>query len=318
MKFKILIILSLLSFSNILFSQNQDNTTYDIVVAQDGSGDFSTIQEAIYSIRAFMTDTKKIFVKKGIYKEKVIIPSWCLNVLIVGEDKENTILTWNDHANMPIPGTTKKMGTFRTYTLLIQGHNIEIQNLTIENNAPQLGQAVALHIEGENVKLLNCKCLGNQDTVYGGNHLGHHWFENCYIEGTVDFIFGPSRMIFKHCTIHSKKNSYITAPATPQGQDYGFIFYQCKLTANPEIQKVYLGRPWRPYGHSCWIECEMGKHILPVGWDNWRNPENEKTARFEEYASTGEGGDMSHRRNWSKKLTKKEVKKLHRHIFPER
>lgn len=277
----------------------QDAPKYDIVVAQDGSGNFTSIQEAISSVRAMMTERKTIFIKKGVYKEKIVVPTTTLNVWLIGEDKDSTIITWDDHANMPIPGTDIKMGTFRTYTLLVQGHGFRAENLTIENNAPQLGQAVALHVEGDKAIFSNCKILGNQDTVFAGNELSRQYYLNCYIEGTTDFIFGPSVAYFEKCQIHSKKDSYITAPSTPKNNEFGFIFYNCKLTADSTVTKVYLGRPWRPYGQSVFVHCEMGKHILPAGWDNWRNPENEKTARFYELGNTGPGSDVSQRVKWA-------------------
>jgi pectinesterase len=277
---------------------------YDIVVAHDGTGNFTTIQEAISSVRGIMMERKTIFVKKGIYKEKVIVPTHIMNVSLIGEDKDSTILTWADHANMPIPGTDKKMGTFKTYTLLVQGSGFRMENMTVENNAPQLGQAVALHVEGDKAVFINCKILGNQDTIYAGNELSRQYYKDCYIEGTTDFIFGSATVFFKHCIIHSKKNSYITAPSTPEYNKYGFVFYRCRLTADEGVGKVYLGRPWRPYGQSVFVMCEMGSHILPAGWDNWRNPDNEKTARFGEMESSGPGANKSERVAWSSQICK--------------
>ena len=134
-------------------------------------------------------------------------------------------------------------------------------------------------------------------------------FLNCYIEGTTDFIFGPSTALFHNCTIHSKANSYITAASTPKDIEVGYVFKNCKLTAAPDVDKVYLGRPWRPYAATVFINCEMGKHICPAGWDNWRNPENEKTARYAEYGNTGEGAETAVRVKWAKLLTEKEVAK---------
>jgi pectinesterase len=275
---------------------------YDIVVAQDGSGNFTTIQEAISSVRGMMAERKTIFIKKGTYKEKIVVPTTTLNISLIGENKDSTIITWNDHANMLIPATDKKMGTFRTYTLLVQGHGFRAENLTIENNAEQLGQAVALHVEGDKAIFINCKILGNQDTVFASNELSRQYYLNCYIEGTTDFIFGSAVAYFDGCEIHSKKNSYITAPSTPKYNEFGFIFYNCKLTADSTVTKVYLGRPWRPYGETVFVKCEMGKHILPAGWDNWRNPENEKTARFIELANIGVGANTSDRVEWSIKM----------------
>jgi pectinesterase len=290
----LLLVLSLFSIA-----QAQEKTHYDIVVAQDGSGNYKTVQEAVSAVRAMMPERKIIFIKKGIYHEKVVIPTYCINISLIGEDRDSTVITWNDHANMPIPGTDTKMGTFKTYTLLVQGHGFKAQNLTIQNNAPQLGQAVALHVEGDQAVFVNCKLLGNQDTYFAGSKNSRQYLKNCYIEGTTDFIFGPATVYFESCEIHSKKDSYITAPSTPQDQEFGFIFHNCKLTADSTITKVYLGRPWRAYGMSAYIKCELGKHILPAGWDNWRDPNNEKTARFIEMGSTGPGADTSQRVKWA-------------------
>lgn len=270
----------------------------DITVAQDGSGDFTSIQEAILSVRAEMGHRTNIHVKKGVYKEKIVVPTWCINVSLIGEDRDSTIIEWNDHANMQIDG--KKMGTFRTYTIKVQGHGFRAENLTIANNAPLLGQAVALHVEGDQAVFVNCRIIGNQDTIYAGSATSRQLYDKCEIEGTTDFIFGPATCFFDKCVIRSKKNSYITAPSTPEDKKYGLVFNECKLIAADGIHKVYLGRPWRPYGASAFINCEMDSHICPEGWDNWRNAENEKTARFIEIGSKGSGANDKARVKWAK------------------
>ena len=272
-----------------------------LVVSRDGTGDFRTLQEAVESARAFMDYTVTIYVKNGVYKEKVIVPSWVENIDIIGEDRDKTIITYDDHANI------NKMGTFRTYTVKVEGSDITFKNLTIENNAAQLGQAVALHTEGDRLKFINCRILGNQDTIYTGAKFTRLYFKDCYIDGTTDFIFGPSTALFENCMIHSKRNSYVTAAPTPKEAKYGYIFKHCKLTAEPGVDKVYLGRPWRPYAYTLFIECELGKHIVPAGWHNWGKQSNEETARYMEYKNTGEGANVSERVAWSKQLTKKEA-----------
>ena len=272
-----------------------------LVVSRDGTGDFLTLQEAVESARAFMDYTVTIYVKNGVYKEKVIVPSWVENIDIIGEDRDKTIITYDDHANI------NKMGTFRTYTVKVEGSDITFKNLTIENNAAQLGQAVALHTEGDRLKFINCRILGNQDTIYTGAKFTRLYFKDCYIDGTTDFIFGPSTALFENCMIHSKRNSYVTAASTPKEAKYGYIFKHCKLTAEPGVDKVYLGRPWRPYAYTLFIECELGKHIVPAGWHNWGKQSNEETARYMEYKNTGEGANVSERVAWSKQLTKKEA-----------
>ena len=302
----------------VLAANKYDNPD-TLVVSRDGTGEFLTIDEAIEVCRAFMDYTKVIYVKKGVYKEKLIIPSWLTNITICGEDRDNTIITWDDHANikMPVGGLDseaavkgKPMGTFRTYTLKVQGSYITLKNITIENNAAKLGQAVALHTEGDHILVQNCRLLGNQDTVYTGVGGTRVAFYDCYIEGTTDFIFGPSIAWFQNCEIHSKANSYITAASTPAGQKYGYVFYKCRLTADKDVDKVYLGRPWRPFAATIFMDCELGKHIRPEGWHNWNNAKNEETARYAEYGNKGEGASTKNRVKWSKQLTKKEAAKV--------
>ena len=295
---KVLGLLLLLVAVSGTWAQERQDT---IVVSRDGTGNFRTLQEAIESARAFMDYTVTIYVKNGVYKEKVIVPSWVENIDIIGEDRDKTIITYDDHANI------NKMGTFRTYTVKVEGSDITFKNLTIENNAAQLGQAVALHTEGDRLKFINCRILGNQDTIYTGAKFTRLYFKDCYIDGTTDFIFGPSTALFEDCIIHSKRNSYVTAASTPKEAKYGYVFKHCKLTAEPGVDKVYLGRPWRPYAYTLFIECELGKHIVSAGWHNWGKQSNEEPARYMEYKNTGEGANASERVAWSKQLTKKEA-----------
>ena len=316
---KVLLAMMLFLAAGPVLAANKYDNPDTLVVSRDGTGEFRTIDEAIEVCRAFMDYTKVIYVKKGVYKEKLIIPSWLTNITICGEDRDNTIITWDDHANikMPVGGLDseaavkgKPMGTFRTYTLKVQGSYITLKDITIENNAAKLGQAVALHTEGDHILVQNCRLLGNQDTVYTGVGGTRVAFYDCYIEGTTDFIFGPSIAWFQNCEIHSKANSYITAASTPAGQKYGYVFYKCRLTADKDVDKVYLGRPWRPFAATIFMDCELGKHIRPEGWHNWNNAKNEETARYAEYGNKGEGASTKNRVKWSKQLTKKEAAKV--------
>ena len=279
-----------------------------IVVSRDGTGQFRTIGEAIEVCRAFMDYHKVIFVKSGIYKEKLIIPSWLQHIEICGEDAEHTVITYDDHANIPL-ATSRPMGTFRTYTLKIEGNDITLKNITVENNAARLGQAVALHTEGDRLVFIGCRFLGHQDTVYTGVAGTRLFFKDCFICGTTDFIFGPSTAWFEGCTIESHINSYVTAASTPQSQPYGYIFNNCRLTATAEATKVYLGRPWRDYGYTLFMNCELGGHIRPEGWHHWEK-HREQTARYLEYNNRGAGADTSARVSWSRQLTKKEAAKI--------
>ena len=278
-----------------------------LFVARDGTAEFRNIGDAIEVCRAFMDYHKVIFVKRGVYKEKLIIPSWLDNIEIVGEDVDNTIITYDDHANIRLEGTEKGMGTFRTYTLKIEGNDITLKNITIENNSARLGQAVALHTEGDRLRFIGCRFLGHQDTVYTGKADTRLYFLNCYIEGTTDFIFGPSTAWFEGCVIKSKANSYVTAASTPRDIAYGYVFNHCRLIADEGVDKVYLGRPWRPYAYTVFMNCELGKHICPAGWHNWGNEANEQTARYLEYNNSGEGAATNGRAPWSRQLSKKEA-----------
>lgn len=309
MKTKLLLFLTLLVSGHLAAANKYDNPD-TLFVARDGTAEFRNIADAIEVCRAFMEYHKVIYVKRGTYKEKIIIPSWLTNIEICGEDRDNTIITFDDHANVKRPETGLSMGTFRTYTLKIEGSDITLKNITVENNAAKLGQAVALHTEGDRLVFVNCRFLGNQDTVYTGVGGTRLYFKDCYIEGTTDFIFGPSTAWFEGCTIYSKVDSYITAASTPAGQPYGYVFNHCRLTAAPSATKVYLGRPWRPYAHTLFMNCEMGSHIRPEGWHNWNNADNEKTTRYEEFGNSGPGADHSRRTPWSRQLKAKTATKI--------
>ena len=160
------------------------------------------------------------------------------------------------------------------------------------------------------MRVIGCRLLGHQDTVYTGKASSRVWFQDCYICGTTDFIFGPATAWFERCQIHSCADSYITAASTPQEVPYGYVFSHCRLTADEGVTKVYLGRPWRPYAYTLFIYCELGNHIRPEGWENWRNPENERTARYYEYGNTGPGAAINGRVSWSHQLTKREAQAI--------
>ena len=308
---KLLLLWALVALSqNGLAAGKYDNPD-TLFVARDGTAEFRNIDDAIEVCRAFMDYHKVIFVKNGIYKEKLIIPQWLQNIEICGESAENTIITYDDHANVKvILGTAahreQPMGTFRTYTLKIEGNDITLKNITIENNSARLGQAVALHTEGDRLKFINCRFIGHQDTVYTGMPATRLFFKDCYICGTTDFIFGASTAWFEGCIIESLVNSYVTAASTPKDQAYGYIFNHCKLIASGNATQVYLGRPWRDYGHTLFMNCELGGHIRPEGWHNWEK-HREQTARYMEYNNSGEGAQPGKRVAWSRQLSKKEA-----------
>jgi pectinesterase len=283
-------------------------------VAKDGSGNFTTIQDAVYAVRDLSQQQVSIFIKKGVYNEKLIIPSWKTNISLIGEDRDQTIITYNDYAGKRLAVRddflkTDSLRTYTSYAVLIKGNDCRIENITIRNTAGRVGQAVALHVEGDRFTAKHCSLLGNQDTYYAATQNSRQYLQDCYIEGTTDFIFGEATVVFQSCTIKNLTNSYITAASTRPGQNFGFVFFDCKLIADTTVTKAYLGRPWRPYAKTVFIRTEMGSHILKEGWENWRNPENEKTAVYAEYKSTGEGGNASQRVKWSRQLTNREMKR---------
>ena len=272
----------------------------DYVVAQDGSGDFFTVQEAINAVPDFRKNIRTtILVRKGTYKEKIIIPESKINISLIGED--GAVLTYDGFANKKnVFG--ENMGTSGSSSCYIYAPDFYAENITFENSSGPVGQAVACFVSADRAFFKNCRFLGFQDTLYTYSKQSRQYYEDCYIEGTVDFIFGWSTAVFNRCHIYSKRDGYVTAPSTDQGKKYGYVFYDCKLTAEPEATKVYLSRPWRPYAQAVFIRCEMGKHILSEGWNNWGKKENEKTAFYAEYESRGEGANPKARAAFSHQL----------------
>lgn len=286
----------------------------EVTVAKDGSGDYSTIQEAVNALRSFRPEGRAtIFVKKGIYEEKVVVPSHKTDISIIGEDRDSTILIWHDHADMP-DGKGGTIGTFETYTLKVDGPGFFCENLTIINDAltyhsGKVGQAVALHIDADKVVIRNCGVKGFQDTVFTGDPEGREYFDNCWIEGTVDFIFGPATVWFRQCHLHAVADGYYTAASTPEGH-YGYIFDSCTFTAADGVSKLWLGRPWRPYAQVVLKDCLIDAPVDPEGWNDWGDPANHKTARFWEYSCSGKGAGRSGRVRWSRNISNSRAQKI--------
>ncbi|MHB8579019.1 MAG: pectinesterase family protein [Ignavibacteriaceae bacterium] len=285
----------------ILYS-NQKNDRYDIVVAKDGSGNYTTIQDAINAVPDISQKRVTIFIKNGDYNEKIVIPSWKTKITLIGESKDSTIITYGDYHGKG------DINTFTSYTVLVQGNDFHAENITFENSAGRVGQALALAVEADRCVIKNCRLIGNQDTLYAANDSSRQYYVDCYIEGTTDFIFGDATAVFKNCLIRSKKNSFVTAASTSPNQKFGYVFLDCKLIADSGITKVYLGRPWRPYAAVAYLKCYLGPQILPAGWNNWKDPKREKTARYSEYKSTGPGANPKKRVSWSKQLSANEAR----------
>jgi pectinesterase len=279
---------------------------FDFTVAKDGPGDFTTVNEAINAVPDFRKNRTVIFIKAGVYKEKLTLPASKTNVTFIGEDVEKTILTYDDFASKK-NSFGEEIGTTGSSSFFIFCDGFTAENITFENSSGPVGQAVAVRIDGDMVAFKNFRFLGFQDTLYRHGEKSRQYYKNCYIEGTVDFIFCWSIAVFDSCTIFCKDHGYITAPSINENTEFGFVFLNCKITGDAPENSFYLGRPWRPYGKSVFMNCEMGKHIKPEGWHNWNKPDAEKTAFFAEYKNTGTGA-KGKRVNWSRELSDCEVK----------
>lgn len=279
----------------------------DFVVAADGSGDFKTVQQAINAVPDFRKNITVIFIKNGIYKEKLVLAGSKARIKFVGESVEKTILTYDDYnAKKNVFG--EDMGTSGSSSFYIYGDEFSAENITFQNSSGPVGQAVAVWVAGDKVQFKNCRFLGYQDTLYTYGYKSRQYYKDCYIEGTVDFIFGSSTAVFENCEIFCKKSGYITAASTHDSTKYGYVFMDCRITGNGGSGSFYLGRPWRPYAKTVFIRCDMGEFIHPDGWNNWGKESNEKTAYYAEYKNTGAGYIPKKRVSWSHQLTENEVK----------
>lgn len=274
----------------------------DAVVAPDGSGQYTSVQAAI-SAAPMNTDPARprwvILVKPGTYQERVYVQRERGRIHVIGEDPERTVIAYNLHANLPGPDG-KPIGTFRTPTLQVDGDGMIWENLTIANTAGAVGQALALRVDGDRVEFRRCRFLGWQDTILVNR--GRHYFADCYVEGHVDFIFGGATAYFDRCRIHCVGDGYITAASTPKDTTHGFVFAGCSITAAPGV-KTYLGRPWREFAKTVFLNTSMSAEVRAEGWHNWAKPGAEKTTFYAESASTGPGAVTGTRVPWAKALT---------------
>lgn len=298
----VLLLLLALSF------QGHAQVAYDLYVAADGSAQYTSIQAAINDSKAFPDQQITIHIANGVYNEKVRVYSWNPLLTLEGENPDSTIISCDDHFKKIDLG---RNSTFHTYTLKVEANDFTARRLTIRNAAGPVGQAVALHSEGDRVYFENCRIEGHQDTFYGAGEGRRQYFRNCFISGSTDFIFGEATVVFDQCEIQSLSNSYITAASTPKEEPFGFVFLNCQLTAADGVDQVYLGRPWRPYAKTAFIHCELGAHIRAEGWHNWSDASRENTTYYAEYGNTGQGAALEKRVGWMKKLSKKEAKQYH-------
>ncbi|RDB07042.1 pectinesterase family protein [Runella aurantiaca] len=298
--------LSLILVNN-LFAQSTHKNL--ITVAQDGSGDFTTVQAAFNAVPLNNTKAVLIRIKKGIYKEKLTLDSTKNHVTLMGEDAQHTVLTYDDYSGK-INAEGIKLGTTTSTSTRIVANDFTAIDITFANASGPVGQAVAMLVDGDRARFINCRFLGFQDTLYPKREGARQYYKNCYIEGTVDFIFGWAIAYFQHCRIYSKlKGGYITAASTPSGQAFGYVFNQCDLDGESPEASVYLGRPWRDYAQTVFLNCNLSKVVKPEGWHNWDKPNAEKTAFYAEYQSKGAGANPEKRVAWSKQLSENDAKK---------
>jgi pectinesterase len=281
----------------------------DATVAPNGDGQFKSVQDAINAApqRTSRDRPWVIHIKPGVYKELIYVQREKRFITLEGEDPAKTILTYNLHANMLGPDG-QIIGTFRTPSTFIDADDFTAVNLTFENSAGPVGQALAVRIEGDRVAFRNCRFLGWQDTILANR--GRHYFADCYIAGHVDFIFGGATAFFERCHIHCLRNGYITAASTPTEQPFGFVFSHCKITGEDREVKTYLGRPWRDFASVVFLNTEMSDVVRPVGWHNWDRPVREKTSRYAEFRSTGSGAQKDRRVSWSRQLSAADARKI--------
>jgi pectinesterase len=287
------------SFTVTAQTSNPQQYKYVFTVAKDGTGDYAFIQDAIDAMRVYPLAPITLYIKNGVYNEKIELPANNVDVSFIGESVDSTIIVYNDYSGKG------KHTTFTSYTAKISGNRFRAENITFANSAGPVGQALALYVDADKAVFKNCKFLGNQDTIFASGENANQLFDSCYIEGTTDFIFGPATAVFKNCTIKGKANSYITAANTPKGKQYGFVFIDCKIIADSAVSKLYLGRPWRAYANTVFINCSLPKVIAPEGWNNWGNVENEKTVFYAESKNYGEGAATAQRVKWSKQYDSK-------------
>ncbi|MES2649682.1 MAG: pectinesterase family protein [Bacteroidota bacterium] len=287
-------------------TRNIENLAYDFVVAADGTGDFKTVQDAINAVPDYRKKETTIFIKNGTYKEKLVLAESKSLVTFVGESVDRTIITYDDYNQKKnIFGEDK--GTSGSAGFYIYGPGFSAENITFSNTAGPVGQAVAVSVAGDKARFKNCRFLGFQDTLYTYGRESRQYYNHCYIEGTVDFIFGSSTAVFDSCTLFGKRAGFYTAASTPQYKKFGYVFLDCKITGDAPDTSFYLGRPWRPYAKTVFIRCQLDRQVKAAGWNNWSNPLNEKTAFYAEYNNVGIAANTNNRVPWSYQLTDAEA-----------
>ena len=294
-----------------------------IVVDCAGDGDYKSVADAVES--APLSGGATLFIKNGVYEEKVLVDK--PDITFIGEDKEKTVLHFNDGANAP-DETGKPKGTLKTATLHVtpDAKGFQMYNMTVENRAgigAVAGQAIAAYMDCDMAVIKDCRFCARQDTLLASPMylevdekipiVNRQLYKNCYIEGDVDYIFGGAVALFEDCTIYSLERTgdlpcYVTAACTADFLRFGYVFKNCHITGNAKDNSVYLGRPWREYANVTYIDCKMDRCVCTEGFKKWNDTDRHKTARYAQYGSFGEGYNESALVDWSRILTEEEAK----------
>jgi len=297
----------LFSAALLLFLATKLPAQTNLFVAADGSAQFQTVQAAIMSVPSGSRENPVVIhIAPGTYQELIYIQREKRYFKLVGDNATNTILSFNLYAGIT-NAEGKPIGTFKTPSTTIDADDFSAENLTFANTAGPVGQALAIRVDGDRASFRHCRFLGWQDTILLNR--GRQYFENCYICGHVDFIFGAATAWFEKCEIHSLRDGYLTAASTPVDAEFGFVFSHCKVTGEPGAHTL-LGRPWRIYASTIYLSCDMSDVVQPKGWFDWKKPEAHATARYAEYNSTGAGASPATRPDWTKQLSDAEAKKI--------
>lgn len=272
----------------------------------NGGGDFRTVQECLDALPSKPDGWRTVRILPGTYREKVTLDVYknCVRIVGVGGAEEVRIV-WNDFSGRVVDGY--EMSTYDTWTLSLQADDVILEGLTVENDAGRVGQAVALETRGDRIHINRCRLVGDQDTFFTKGYVSRIWVTDSWIEGTTDFIFGPSIVLFDRCRIHAKADSFLTAASTTERNLYGYVFRDCRVTADTSVGRLYLGRPWKSTARTVWIRCELPAAICPEGWRDWHDSARKGDVYYAEYRCTGPGADRRGRVAWSCELTDEEA-----------
>ena len=300
-----------------------------ITVAQDGSGDFASISEAVLAVP--YDCPAQIRIGAGIYREKLVCEK--KDIALQGAGADCTRLVWGDGGKLPHPDG-RPTHTFRSYTAFFSGERLRVEDLTIENDAgpgAKAGQAVAAYVDSAHAVFEKVRLLGNQDTLFcaplpekerekdgflgprglAPRRASAQYYHDCEIAGDIDFIFGGADALFEQCTLRTVDNhiphSYVTAPSG-KADGLGFVFWDCDFVSDCPVGSVYLGRPWRPEGKTAVLDCRLGAHIAPEGFSPWNDRADTNLAAFAEAGSNGPGAVP--RPGWVHALTASQAAEL--------